>query len=523
MQKLQKNTYRIIALIVLFGFLLRIPYLFHTLQDIDEGCYAAIAAILMDGGLPYLDAVENKPPGIFYVYLWTFYLFGKYNMAAVHLVTLIWTLCSGILLSILAYRMGGKKSALYALFFYMTFTAALYPKMIAANTEIFMALPYSLAVLLLWHAFMENKRRFYFISGLVSGISPLFKQVGAIEIIVVFAWLFIAVPLFRGGKEIRRSAASFACFGIGFLLPSGAVALLFYNKGILGDWIFWNITYPRRYISAGIESLNFFSQITAEFIPFVLSTVILWLLAILWMKRVLAGLRRPPESPQSEFSLFVILWFAGSLCATMAGNRMFGHYFIQVLPSLSLMAALFAGNRFHAKGEGRIKIWRYSTLALTLLPGVIFTGMAISFEAATDTWGGIKPDFRPATEYIKNHTRPEDKIFVWGWFTPVYVYSERTPATRFVNTQIHTSYKKGSDPDEKDRADIAWRAVPEAWPMLEKDLGRRPPELIVDTSPGDYHDFGRYPIKNYPILRGFIYEHCRLETNVAGMDIYRCR
>jgi len=48
------------------------------------------------------------------------------------------------------------------------------------------------------------------------------------------------------------------------------------------------------------------------------------------------------------------------------------------------------------------------------------------------------------------------------------------------------------------------------------------PELIVDTSPGNYHDFGRYPIRDYPLLRGFVEENCRMETSIAGMDIYRC-
>jgi hypothetical protein len=85
-----------------------------------------------------------------------------------------------------------------------------------------------------------------------------------------------------------------------------------------------------------------------------------------------------------------------------------------------------------------------------------------------------------------------------------------------------TGYKRGNDPNESDRADITWIAVPEAWPMLETDLKRDPPELIVDTSPGNYHDFGRYPIKDYPILRSFVDENCRLEKSIAGTDIYRC-
>ena len=86
---------------------------------------------------------------------------------------------------------------------------------------------------------------------------------------------------------------------------------------------------------------------------------------------------------------------------------------------------------------------------------------------------------------------------------------------------IH-GYKQGNDPNEKDRADIAWLYVPEAWPMLETDLNRNPPELIVDTSPGNYHDFGRYPIRDYPILRSFVDGIAGWKRIFGGTNIYRC-
>ena len=517
-----RNTFGIIALILLFGLALRIPYFFHTMQDIDEGSHAAVAAILMDGGLPYLNAVNNKPPGIFYIYLATFYLFGKFNMMAVHLVAFFWTLATGILLSLLAKKLGGARAGLFALLFYLTFTTALYPKMIAANSEIFMALPYSLAALLLWHACIREKGYLFFLSGFMSGLALLIKQVAGVEVVAVSAYLLFVIPLLSGRRRIVSSVAACVQFGAGFVLPVGTVASLFYKYGILADQIFWNITYPRRYISLGASNQGFVSQILAEFVPFVLSTIILWALSGIWMKHVIADLRERGKSFASHFSLFLILWLAASMYAAFIGNRMYGHYFIQILPSLSVMAAIAAGKLVDERNGLRGRYRTPVILALTVLPGIVFTAMAISYEATTDTYGGMRPDFRPATEYIKAHTGPDDKIFVWGWFTPIYVYSQRTPSTRFVFTSMHTGYRQGNDPNEEDRADRTWLAVPEAWPMLEEDLKRNPPELIVDTSPGNYHDFGRYPLKNYPILRGFVEKNCRLEKQIGGTDIYRC-
>lgn len=517
-----KKIIGFIALIVLFGCVLRLPYFFHTIQDIDEGEHAAVAAILMDRGLPYLNAVENKPPGIFYVYLATYSLFGKYNMTAVHMVTFFWTLATGVLLGFFAKKLGGKSAALLALLFYLTFSTALYPKMIAANCEIFMALPYSLAVLLLWYAYIRENGYLLFLSGFMSGLAVLTKQVAGVQVVAIAVFILVLIPLLYGKKRILPSIAAFAKYCVGFVLTVGGVALLLYKKGILADLIFWSITEPRRYISLGVASQDFMSQILAEFVPFVLSTVILWVLSCIWMKHVVAGLRNQEKSLLSHFSLFLILWLLTSIYAAFLGNRMYGHYFIQVLPPLSLMAALAAGKYFDQKSESRSRYWKAAILALTVIPGIVFTGMAISFEGTTDTWGEMKPDFRPATEYIKTHTRPNDKIFVWGWFPPIYVYSERTPSTRFVSAMMLTGYKQGNALNEKDRADITWISIPEAWPMLETDLNRDPPELIIDTSPGNYHDFGRYPLRNYPIMKAFVDKNCHMEKKIGGTDIYRC-
>ncbi|HTY63459.1 MAG TPA: glycosyltransferase family 39 protein [Acidobacteriota bacterium] len=519
----KKRTLGIIALILLFGFLTRIAYFFHTMQDIDEGSHAAVATALLNGGTLYLNAVDNKPPGVFYIYYATFLVFGKYNMTAIHMVTFLWTLATALILSILARKMGGTGAALFTLLFYLTFTAALYAKMIAANTEIFMVLPYSMAVLLFWHACSGQNRYFYFLAGFVSGLAPLFKQVGGIAVTAVFLYLLVAIPLLRGRKRILPGIAAFANFAIGFALPLALVFLLFYKYRMLKAWYFWDVTYPSRYISLGSVTLNFPSQLAIEFGLFFLSTLVLWILASFWIKTLFTDLRRRDVSPGSGFPLFLILWLAVSMAATMLGKRMYGHYFIQILPPLTLIAGLYAAGFFAEQRASHRKGWRVAILALTIVPGLVFTGLGYSYEATTDTWGEIRPDFRVASEYIKTHTLPQDRIFVWGYFTPIYVYSQRAPSTRFASTTIHTGYKAGNDRDENDRADLAWLTIPEAWSMLEADLNRDPPAVIVDTSPGNYHDFGRYPIRNYPILEGFVEKNCRLEKSIAGMDIYRCR
>jgi hypothetical protein len=517
----------LVVFIVLWGGLLRIPYCFHTLQDIDESSHAANAATMLDGGRIYVDAAaDNKPPGVFAVYYLVFLLCGKYNMFAVHIATFLCVLATALVLSLLAYKISGVAAALLTLLFYVTFTVALYPGMLAANTEIFMVLPYSLAALLLWLAVTGEKCRLwlYILSGIAAGTAPLFKQVGGVELVAVLLYLLL-LPLFSGKRSLAF-LKSCAVFCAGFAIPVAVVCLVFYREGVLQDAVLWTITYPNRYIGQGTDHLNFLTQLLENFVPFVLSMPLIWIFCILWIKRstVATESREYLEMRRCSFHIFLILWLAASVAATLVGKRMFGHYFIQVLPPLCLTSALGAVRYFSGDGT-RSRRWRTFTIGFTVFLGVLFTGMSIYFEAATDTWGGMKPDFRPATEYIKANTHPDDRIFVWGWFPQVYVYAERTPATRFAGTAALTGYMHGTAPDEStgmERDNDEKAAIPEAWPMLMADMERNRPVFVIDTARGDYKSFGRYPLKNFPRLRTYVNGNCHREIVLAEMDIYRC-
>src|SRR6184192_1572277 len=64
-----------------------LPSLVHRLLDGDEAIYGSIAVLMnLGGGLYDAGGVDNKPPGIFWMYSLTFRLFGAYQMTAVHAV-----------------------------------------------------------------------------------------------------------------------------------------------------------------------------------------------------------------------------------------------------------------------------------------------------------------------------------------------------------------------------------------------------------------------------------------------------
>jgi hypothetical protein len=66
------------AAVALAVFVVHLPSFFHRLMDGDEAVYGSIAALMNGGARLYAEGgVDNKPPGIFWVYAATFDVFGR--------------------------------------------------------------------------------------------------------------------------------------------------------------------------------------------------------------------------------------------------------------------------------------------------------------------------------------------------------------------------------------------------------------------------------------------------------------
>ena len=65
-----------------------------------------------------------------------------------------------------------------------------------------------------------------------------------------------------------------------------------------------------------------------------------------------------------------------------------------------------------------------------------------------------------------------------------------------------------------------WDVAPDVWPAVRSDLDAHPPALIVDTSPADWSDFARYPMRDYPTLADFVAGGYHQAAVVDGVVIY---
>src|SRR5438874_1124703 len=89
MMRAPTHSWRQFLGIILLTVVIRLPSLLHP-QPIDsEAMYSVVANEIVDGGRPYIDAVERKPPLLFWTYAAIFKVAGKFNWKALHIVALV--------------------------------------------------------------------------------------------------------------------------------------------------------------------------------------------------------------------------------------------------------------------------------------------------------------------------------------------------------------------------------------------------------------------------------------------------
>jgi 4-amino-4-deoxy-L-arabinose transferase-like glycosyltransferase len=127
--------------IILLTVAIRFPSLQHPQAIDDEAAYSVVANEIVDGGRPYIDAVDRKPPLLFWTYAAVFAIAGKYNWVALHAAALLWTLGTMAGLYVIGRRLFDRETGLIAALFYSVFQPWAVANNLAFNGEMLMNLP----------------------------------------------------------------------------------------------------------------------------------------------------------------------------------------------------------------------------------------------------------------------------------------------------------------------------------------------------------------------------------------------
>jgi hypothetical protein len=223
-------------------------------------------------------------------------------------------------------------------------------------------------------------------------------------------------------------------FVAGAAVPLGVTSLILWRAGVLDKFWFWTINYGWQYGSLVPLSLapQIFSRSANEV---VMTGWPLWMLAGigvltgLWDQRTRASI------------LFLVGFLFFSALAVCPGFFFRTHYFILVLPAVSLLAGA-AISKVMELLEGRPILIRFVPLLLfaVALSVPILLDKKNFFEVSPNqACGLIYPD-NPFLEsvrigtYVRDHTEPGDTIAILGSEPEIYFYSHRHSATGYIYT-----------------------------------------------------------------------------------------
>jgi len=437
---------------------LRIPTFSNRVFNSDEAYLATQAQVLVDGGRLYVDTVDRKPPVVPYLYAATFAVTGSDDLGPVRVLAVLAHALTALLLAAEARRrFTWRGAALTAGLLYLFAATAFFPgDAQAANFEVFMLPVMTGAVLLGVHNRIAA-------SGFALGFATLTKQTAAAALLAL-AWLAWRWRRWQGLLTI----------GAAFAAPIALAAAVFGPH----DFMSWVFTSNGGYLDArGL--LGYVLALGARQTGWFLfgSTALVILLPWAWAHR------------REDADLW--LWLLSGMVAVGAGLRFFPHYYLQLLPPLTLLAV-----------RGLVSRPLNARPLILVAVAVLSIGTSLYFLEPAFAHGNSN-DTRIALDvarYVRAHTKPSDRIMVWGQAPEVYWGSDRRPAIRFAATGFVTGTSGGRPLDHVGEQ----YAVPGAWDKVLSDLHRHPPVLVVDMSTADQRHASHYPPAHFPQFARFL-------------------
>lgn len=411
----------LLALVALAAVSPRLLYL-EVPYERDEGAYAYVAETIGRGGLPYVDAFDMKPPLVYYLYHFSFTLFG-HSVAAPRITALLFTLATCMLIGGIVYRSTRDRAAAAAamLLFGLSSSSPAYTGF-NSNTEIF-TLPMIVGALYLLTGRDVSALRAA-ASGLLLGIGFMVKQSVAPTLLVG-----VLVVLIRNRDSAKDLFRRGAIFSIAASIPLAVVCAAFYLRGEFGTFLVglyrFNADIIMVYAPSFSESLGFLK----DGIPSILRMdPVPWILGILG----LAALPLVKGSDAFRIVRWVLPFFlvAGGVSVSL-GKYYYGHYFLFILPFLPIVAGVGIGRFF---GERRPAVG-HLVLGVAMLVSVGFNlrYFGMSHRDLLGECYGQQPFYQSVSvgEYLKRKFVQNGTAFIIGSEPQILVYSGMRSVSRF--------------------------------------------------------------------------------------------
>lgn len=452
----------------------------------DEGEYAYMGKLILEGIPPYKEAYNMKLPGTYYMYSIIMLLFGK-TYTGIHIGLMFMNAGTMILMFVAGKKLFSPMTGLIAAATYGLMSISPNFLGFAAHATHFVSF-YAALGLYFFSKYDEHQQKYFslfnshkssqstgepdkadgrgfvrtqtpplgggweglffaLLTGIMFGMAFLMKQQALFFIlfggVVVLISHFLNKPL-----NIKKTIIDTLIYSIGVFIPYILVVLLMIMSGNFDKFWFWTVEYASKY-ATGLNWEEGQKLLDMTFKPMWDEFTILWLLALGGVAVLFIGKYSLKQRILGiSFSLFAIL----SVCPGFFFRQ---HYFICLLPAVGLMAGISL-DYLGSMASQKLKV-----KALTYVPFILFILIAgNSLSKNKPYYFKVKPmqlckaiyGSNPFTEsveiakYINKNSSEDDKIAVLGSEPQLFLYADRHSATGYIYTyammEIHDYNKK---------------------------------------------------------------------------------
>jgi len=411
-ERLMRHRWAIaLAMLPLLVMVIRWASFLPSVIDWDESLYVLQAREWLRGNWPFSGVWDMHPPGAPAAIAVAFLILGE-SLETVRLLGAFCVTATGFALIALTRVVGAPRSLGYA-------AAVLYAAHtllmggLSSNTEILFAplVVSSLALALapgpLWPRLIAM--------GLLMGCALLIKQVVTPEGCLAYA--ILAWPLLRARRWglLFGTAAAYAAL---CLAPTALVAGIYALRGEFGIWFESTILAPIQYASGRIPLEQMFWRITLA------ALATRWLLVM-----SLPALILPWADPAlRRLTLFGLAWLGVASLAVAAPGFFFPHYFLILLPPLSLLAGIGLYAFARHVSERQVRLILASVVGFVAVD-VMATDMTPRLARGFALGSPDTP--RRMAALMNEELLPGDTIFVPNYQPVVYFLTNANLPTRF--------------------------------------------------------------------------------------------
>jgi 4-amino-4-deoxy-L-arabinose transferase-like glycosyltransferase len=385
------------------AFLLRVPF-FSAPLTADEGGYAEVARLWGKAGDLYSQAWVDRPQGLVLIYRGLLQVTGG-SSVGLRAFAAVFAVLTLLATAAIALKLGGRITAAAAAVLFAVAGSSPFVESFTLAGELLAALPaaLSLGLFLVWRE--RGDTRWLVAAGAFTGCAVLIKQSAFDAGLAAILWLWLT--------ERRRARRPITIFVAGALAPVLAAAAW-------GGTAWWSAVVGYRFQGDSIVTGSPGDRLHLLWLTLPALAKGLGLLVLL----AAYGWRRAP--------LLARLWLLGALLGVVGGGNFHAHYYLQLVPPLSLLAAYGAAPLL--EGRRRMAAAAAAAAAVTTIALALPLWLASPPAQARGIWPHdphLATDAKVAA-YIRAHTKPGEPIAVLWAAADIYDLAQRPPAVHYL-------------------------------------------------------------------------------------------